>query len=323
MTARADMSPLLPSFGGQDTLRIRLLLDRLGNTPPQVLLLEGGTETQRMDAAHYWAARCNCPQAPSTGSPCLQCPTCHQIAADEFRDWLAYDARISNKDDEDHQGVLRALNMDNVRLLKQRLRDVTHGSGRRVVVLLGMGSNTLRDEAANALLKALEEPTPSTVFVLLAPQRLQLLPTLVSRSFCITLPWPDSRVEDEAMREWEESLAHFLCHATGFLGKTAAKGAVDSALAHRLLGCCRKAMCRVLAGQHTEERALDSAFLHLDNERRLTACQWFAEAQAALRYSVTPARILEALAMRLCSLCRPLSRAVPTQRMSFPRHNRS
>ena len=101
--------------------------------------------------------------------------------------------------------------MQRVRELKSRLRDAPHGQGRRVVLLMGLSLN--RDEAANALLKALEEPSPTTVFVLLAPQREQLLPTLVSRSFCLTLP---GRTAGRGIRLWPpgKKLWPFFC-ATG------------------------------------------------------------------------------------------------------------
>lgn len=296
------MEELLPAIAGTAFDRVRRVLDRLGHAPPQVLLLEGGTEAQRMDAARYWAARINCPQAAGAGVPCLQCPSCLQIAAGEHLDWAAYDGRISNRDDEENPGPVRAFNMERVRELKARLRDAPHGSGRRVVLLTGLGLT--RDEAANALLKALEEPSPTTVFILLAPQREQLLPTLVSRSFCLTLPWPDSRSDDDGMHAWEGLLADFLQNGTEFLDKTSARGAVDAALAARLLLCCRKAMSRLLAGEHDAGRPLDAALASLDDMGRATACRWFAEAQDALHYGVTPARVLEALAARLFTLRR-------------------
>ena len=182
--------PLFQDISTPDFDRIREVLHRLAANPPQVLLLEGGTEPQRLAAARYWAACVNCPQPGGEGGPCLICPTCMQIDAGEHLDVLAYDGRISNADDEAHPGPIRALNMDNIRDLKQKLRDAPHGQGRRVVLLMGVEQN--RSNAANALLKALEEPSPSSCFVLLAAQREQLLPTLVSRSLCLTLPWPDS-----------------------------------------------------------------------------------------------------------------------------------
>lgn len=288
---------LLPAVADPAFDRLKAVLDRLGEAPPQVLLLEGGNEEQRLDLARYWAARCNCLQAAGRekGSPCLACPVCLQIASGEYLDLAAYDGRISNREDEENPGLVRSFNMERVRELKSRLRDAPHGQGRRVVLLMGLSLN--REEAANALLKVLEEPSPGTVFVLLAAQREQLLPTLVSRSFCLTLPWPDSRTRDATLAPWEEALAAFLRDGQAFLDKTATRGAVDAALAGRLLLACQKALSRVLAGE--AEGPLDAALAALDARGRAVCCRWLAEAQDMLRYGVTPARVLEALAARL------------------------
>ena len=296
------MNTLLPAIAHAAFDRLKAVLDNLGTAPPQVLLLEGGSEAQRMDIARYWAARINCPTADATGTPCLSCPSCQQIAAGEHLDLAAYDGRISNREDEENPGPVRAFNMERVRELKVRLRDAPHGQGRRVVLLMGL--SLTRDEASNALLKALEEPSNTTVFVLLAPQREQLLPTLVSRSFCLTLPWPDCHADDPEMQAWEDALAQFLVQGQGFLDKVAGKGAIDASGATRLLLCCQKAMSRIISGGHNPARPLDAALIALHGKSRAAACQWFAEAQDALNYGVTPARVLEALAARLFTLRR-------------------
>ena len=296
------MDTLLPAIAHAAFDRLKAVLDNLGAAPPQVLLLEGGSEAQRMDTARYWAMRINCPTAGTSGTPCLACPSCQQIAAGEHLDLAAYDGRISNREDEENPGPVRAFNMERVRELKVRLRDAPHGQGRRVVLLMGL--SLTRDEASNALLKALEEPSNTTVFVLLAPQREQLLPTLVSRSFCLTLPWPDCHADDPAMQPWEDALAQFLVQGQGFLDKVAGKGAIDASGATRLLLCCQKAMSRILSGRHNPARPLDAALVLLHGKGRAAACQWFAEAQEALNYGVTPARVLETLAARLFALRR-------------------
>ncbi len=299
------MDTLLPAIAHAAFDRLKAVLDNLGAAPPQVLLLEGGSEAQRMDTARYWAMRINCPTAGTSGTPCLACPSCQQIAAGEHLDLAAYDGRISNREDEENPGPVRAFNMERVRELKVRLRDAPHGQGRRVVLLMGL--SLTRDEASNALLKALEEPSNTTVFVLLAPQREQLLPTLVSRSFCLTLPWPDCHADDPDMQPWEDALAQFLVQGQGFLDKIAGKGAIDASGATRLLLCCQKAMSRILSGRHNPARPLDAALVLLHGKGRAAACQWFAEAQEALNYGVTPARVLETLAARLFALRRMAS----------------
>ena len=70
------MSAILEAIAGTPFAHVRDRLDSLGAAPPQVLLLEGGTETQRLDAALYWACRANCPDAERDGSP--------YIIADDF-----------------------------------------------------------------------------------------------------------------------------------------------------------------------------------------------------------------------------------------------
>lgn len=272
-------------------------LQRLGHRPPQVLLLEGGAEAQRLALAHWWACRLKCPEP---AAPCCACPVCRQVASGEHLDVLAYDGRISNREDEENPGLVRAFNMERVRELKSRLRDAPHGPGCRVVLLSGL--TLTRDEAANALLKSLEEPLPSTRFVLLCAQREQLLPTLVSRALCLTLPWPDSTARDPELLPWEEALGEFLRSGRGLFERTSARNALDAALAGRILLACQKALTRVLAGREDVDNPLDMALAALDVPARALCGRWLAEAQEALALAVAPARILEALAARLFAL---------------------
>ena len=53
--------PLLQAIAAPAFDRLKEVLNRLGAAPPQVLLLEGGSEAQRRDMALYWATRINCP----------------------------------------------------------------------------------------------------------------------------------------------------------------------------------------------------------------------------------------------------------------------
>ena len=300
------MTALLPAIAPPSFDRIRGALARLSSAPPQSLLLEGGTEAQRQDAARYWAACLHCPQAAADAQPCLLCPVCQQIAAGEYLDLAAYDGRISNADDTDAPGLVRALTIENIRELKKTLRDKPHSQAPRVILLSGL-ENLQRSSAVNALLKALEEPSPFSVFTLLTAQREQILPTLVSRSLCLTLPWPDSRGIALDMQPWLDSLADFLRNEhtsePSLLERTATKGALDQAAAKELLLCCQKILLQALAGESVDA-PLFAVLSRLDAGKSALACRWFAEAQQALAASVTPARVVEALAMRLFVLLR-------------------
>ncbi|MDE5832871.1 MAG: DNA polymerase III subunit delta', partial [Desulfovibrio sp.] len=157
--------------------------------PPGVLLFEGGTEEKRLAAATRWAKTVNCPQKKD-GKPCGECPVCRQIDARAYLDVWYFDGRISNKEDEENPGVVAALRIENIRKLKAAIGVKPHGEGKRIAIIQGMYST--REEALNTMLKTLEEPGDFTLFALLVPQRQQILPTLVSRSLCLPLPWESS-----------------------------------------------------------------------------------------------------------------------------------
>lgn len=290
--------------------RARGTLLRLARRMPQVLLLEGGSEPDRFQCACYWATLANCSTAQAAREkgglpePCSQCQTCRQIMANEYIDLHIYDGRISNRQDEDSPGPVRALNMDNMHALKRLNATAPHGSGKRVAIFQGMGQT--REEALNSLLKTLEEPTDHTLFVLLSPQRQQLLPTLVSRSFCVTLPWRGCRVPaDASLATWENLLGAFLNGSPEFLEKIAARGAVDASLAGRIIMSCQQALGRVLGG-FGSAGPLDKALsaLRLNIEAALLVQRWAAEAHEMLALAVAPARVLEAFCSRLYILLR-------------------
>lgn len=287
--------PVLEAVSGPAFQSVRERLDSLGAAPPQVLLLEGGSEAARTDAALYWACRCSCPSARQTGTPCLSCPTCRQIAAFEYLDLIALDGRISNKEDKENPGKIRALSMDNVRGLKSVISDPPHNPGFRVFILAGI--ETTRTEAANALLKALEEPSPSTLFVLLTPQREQILPTLVSRSFCFTLPWPDPEQADAETAALQDSIADFLETGRGLFAVTGQHG-FTAAQGRAMLTAVQKSLLRVMA-RSPHPGHLEHILGDMPPASQVLACRFLYEAENLIQAQVTPARAIEAFMANL------------------------
>jgi DNA polymerase III subunit delta' len=79
-------------------------------------------------------------------------------------------------------------------------------SRRRVFVL--EDAHTLNDQAANRLLKTLEEPPPFAHFLLLAPTPRELLPTIASRCQQVRFdPLPPARIEERLRSEGAWALA--------------------------------------------------------------------------------------------------------------------
>ncbi len=100
-------------------------------------------------------------------------------------------------------------------------------SRRRVFVL--EDAHTLNDQAANRLLKTLEEPAPFAHFILLAPTPRELLPTIASRCQQVRFdPLPPARIEE---RLREENVT-----AGATLAACARLGLGDARLAGRLAG---------------------------------------------------------------------------------------
>ncbi|WP_300684207.1 DNA polymerase III subunit delta, partial [uncultured Bilophila sp.] len=275
--AQAAFSPALD----ERQSRVRAALDKLAADPPQVLILEGGSAEERFSVALWHAARLNCPENPS---PCLCCPSCLQIGAGLFHDLYLLDGR---------EGSIK---IETVRELRTILGEAPRGEGKRVVILAE--AQSLGVEAANALLKSLEEPRPGVCFLLLAPQRERLLPTLVSRGWVVTLAWPEaSSPSPTDLRPWEEALADFLASGRGWFDRTSAKGAVDAPLARRIVVCIQKAQAAVLAGR--DGGPLGPLLTPLPAAGHLHVNDLLAQCQESLDYMVSPALALNWLAVRL------------------------
>jgi len=65
----------------------------------------------------------------------------------------------------------------------------SHRGGNRVILIYPL--EMLRSDAANTLLKSLEEPPANTIFILLADRLDRVLPTIRSRCRLLTAPRPD------------------------------------------------------------------------------------------------------------------------------------
>ncbi len=80
------------------------------------------------------------------------------------------------------------LRVDQIRALEPWCHRATHRGGLRIVVLYP--AEAMNAIAANALLKALEEPSPETLFLLVTDSPDRLLATILSRCQRLTTPMP-------------------------------------------------------------------------------------------------------------------------------------
>ena len=83
---------------------------------------------------------------------------------------------------------LQNITVDNIRSIRQALRlKAPTATGKITRVVMIDGADNMNQEAQNALLKALEEPSQGTVFILSTHRLSRLLPTITSRCQIIKL----------------------------------------------------------------------------------------------------------------------------------------
>jgi DNA polymerase-3 subunit delta' len=265
--------------------RIAGFLERLALAPPSSLLLEGGNADERLALGLFWAARLMCREETP---PCGKCRICLQIEGDACRDLILLN------------GAEGSINVDTVREVRAVLGDPPAGRGPRVVILAE--AQALGDGAANALLKSLEEPSPGNAFVLLAPSREILLPTLVSRSFVLTLGWPKGELEDPSLRESLRALCEFIQSGKGtWLEWTGRKGNVDARMADSILREVQRSLVQAGYGNPLTDLArLLAARLDVVAVRQVGVV--IENALESLDVGANPAVVLEWVAIRMWNL---------------------
>ncbi len=128
-------------------------------------LFVGSRGTGKTSIAKILARSLNCVNGP-TLEPCGTCEACVSIAAGTSLDVIEMDA-ASNR------------SVDDIRELRDRV-GYAPAAGKWKVYILDE-AHMLTREAWNAFLKTLEEPPPSTVFVLATTEPHKVMPTIVDR----------------------------------------------------------------------------------------------------------------------------------------------
>jgi DNA polymerase-3 subunit delta' len=126
--------------------------------------------------ARWSAARVLCRAA--TARPCATCLDCRRVAADQHPDCLVVQPLEDSKE----------IRVDQVREMIAELGLSSHGGARKVAILAP--ADRLNRNAANSLLKTLEEPTRGTLLLLVAEAPGRLPATVRSRCTRIVVPAP-------------------------------------------------------------------------------------------------------------------------------------
>ncbi len=152
---------------GQDRAARMLTAFIRRQTVPHALLFVGIDGVGKRTAARIFAAAANCEGDPETPLPCGECRPCRKIEGDRHPD--VHTVLPS--------GVY--IKIGQIRELRSSLAMKPYEGRTRVVII--RDAQAMQAEAANALLKVLEEPPDRTVLILTAEDTTDLLPTIVSR----------------------------------------------------------------------------------------------------------------------------------------------
>lgn len=145
---------------------------------PHALLLTGVAGSGKQLFASAFAALALCRQ-PADGHACGQCPSCRQFAAGVHPDYHLVTIP------EEKAAIL----VDQIRELCATLALTSLHGGRKIAVL--SPADAMNSNAANSLLKTLEEPAPGTLLLLVSAQAAHLPATVRSRCQKLAMTTPD------------------------------------------------------------------------------------------------------------------------------------
>jgi DNA polymerase III subunit delta' len=138
-------------------------------------LLVGPSHVGKMTLAIDLARALNCPEGDP---PCSVCRTCQRISEGKFSDVVII-TRNSGRDAKDKRKSSE-ISIDTIRDFLQKSSTLPPYEGRFKVFIVDT-AELMSNEAANCLLKTLEEPPSHVVIILLTSEEKSLLPTVVSR----------------------------------------------------------------------------------------------------------------------------------------------
>ena len=173
-------------------------------TLPHALLLRGREGIGKLDFARKLAQSLACDTPASGGDACGTCESCRWFAAGSHPDYREVVPEImqpaeSEAAEAKDRKPSDEIKVEQVRDLQGLISLTAHRAGGKVMVIYP--AETLNVNAANALLKNLEEPPPATRFLLVTHRPSYLPATIISRCQQILLPTPSAAAAGQWLRE--------------------------------------------------------------------------------------------------------------------------
>jgi DNA polymerase-3 subunit delta' len=191
---------------------------------PHALLISGQRGIGKFELARRFAESLLCEQPTAQSEACGVCAACGWQAQGNHPDFrlLQPEALAESEAEGGESGGGSAgkkkpsqqITIDQVRALDEFLHVGTHRQGLRVVLI--NPAEAMNRSTANSLLKSLEEPIPSTLFILVSSESERLLPTIRSRCQSLPVPQPAfARAEAWLAQAGVGEAGHWLALAGG------------------------------------------------------------------------------------------------------------
>ncbi len=158
----------------------------------QGLLFQGQKGIGKLELAIRYAKSLLCEKPDDRGFACGECPACHWFSQGSHPDYRLLQPESEADEVEAGKKPSRQISVDQIRSLSDFLGMTAHQGGRRVVII--SPAEAMNANAANALLKNLEEPPPGLLFILVTHRHHALLPTILSRCIRVVLSSPDVEI---------------------------------------------------------------------------------------------------------------------------------
>ncbi len=165
-------------------------IDRL----PHALLICGSPGIGKRSFANVFAKSLVCQRLSASNLPCGACDSCRFFEQNSHPDirHVMPEAEVElDEADAKEKKPSEFITINQIRALGNFVSLTSHQNGRRVALI--SSAELLNINAANALLKMLEEPPQNTLFVLVTNNLSRILPTIRSRCRLLKLPIPDPR----------------------------------------------------------------------------------------------------------------------------------
>ena len=187
---------------------------------PHALLISGQRGIGKFDLARKFAESLLCENPTVDAQACGACSACGWLAQGNHPDFrLLQPEALGEAVSEDSEAggkkkPSQQITIDQVRALDDFLHVGTHRQGARIILI--NPAEAMNRSTANSLLKSLEEPIASTLFILVTSESERLLPTIRSRCQSLHISQPaQSRAEQWLRQAGVNEAARWLALAGG------------------------------------------------------------------------------------------------------------